>query len=347
MTKAFAAIMQNSLGFRLIPISIRELLYLEESPCSIYGISDGLYTKLLNTKEAFSKDLFRDLISKGHTQLFVSHQNRNLIISKIQENLTKVTRSLSIGDPFENCKKQINFLTIHMEYLYMDPTNDELLTLQNQSVKNLFLFLIQHLGLHEKIFYHFLKQKHHFIFAQPFISSLLLCGILSSTKLFPQKEMEFLFITSYFKDIGMSAIPTENYDKKILSDSEKKILANHAENSAQILEGRIPLSSDSLNIIRNHHAFSLLTKNTGHGVENKKQGQDLLINREIDESFMIGTKTIFICTLDIISAMITPRPWREAEKLFDTLGLVRTLISDSFPQEFKSIVTYFKNFKKK
>lgn len=354
MSQAFASLIQNSMGFKLRPISIRELIYLEECPCDIYGVKKGLFTRLISAQSNLSKEILRELIKSGHAQLFVYHNDRQLIINKIQEGLLKVTRSLSIGDPFEKSKKQMNLLTINMEYLYLDTVNDDLLSLQAQSAKNLFLFLIENLEIHEKLFYEYINQKHHYIFAQPMICSFLLCGILKSGKLFPLKEMESLFMTSYFKDIGMSAIPTEHYDKKVLSDSDKLILSKHSENSVAILEGRLNLSPTSLNIIKHHHEFSILNKEIHHLSEDQTKSEKLDLGIQYEESssefnkpFMIGTETVMVCTLDIIAAMITTRPWRKAEKIFDALDLVRILISDDFPQEFKSIVSYFKNFKKK
>ncbi|MBT7609126.1 MAG: hypothetical protein HN576_05185 [Bacteriovoracaceae bacterium] len=353
MGQAFSALMQNSMGLKLRPISIRELIYLDICPCDIYGISQGLFTRLLSQKSSLSTEVLRDLIRAGHAQLFVYHQDRQLIIKEIQTSLVQVTRSLSIGDPFEKCKKQMNLLTINMEYLYLDTINDDLLSLQAQSVKNLFLFLINNLEIHEKLFYDYINQKHHYIFAQPMISSLLLCGIMKSAKLFPVREMEALFITSFFKDIGMSAIPTENYDKKDLSDSDKILLSNHAQHSVEILDGRLSFSPSSLNVIAHHHEFSIINKEI-HFKSSKssqkiksKSGVLFDTDESFEGSYMIGTETVMVCTLDIIAAMITPRPWRAAEKLFDALDLIRIQIGDDFPQEFKSIVSYFKKFKPK
>ena len=347
MNHAFGAIMQNTLSFKLIPISIRELLYLEDCPCDIYGIREGLFTKILSEKSPLSRDILRELITGGHAKLFVLHKQRGHIIEKVQRKLTQVTRSLSIGDPFENCKSQMNLLTINLEYLYLDTTNDEFLSLQAQSIKNLFHFLVNHIDLHEKLYTDFLKQKHHYIFSQPMLASLLLCGVMKFSKLLTLKEMESLFIASYFKDIGMSAIPTESYDKPELSRSEKKILANHASNSVEILKGRLPLPNHSLNIILNHHAFSLLTKEIESDIENSKLNYQLLNKNQKDEqgALIIGSETVLVSALDIIAAMITPRPWRGAEKLFNSLDLVRKQISEEFPQEFKYIVSYFKQFK--
>jgi hypothetical protein len=155
--------------------------------------------------------------------------------------------------------------------------------------------------------------------------------------------MEMLFLTSYLKDIGMSSIPTEKYDDDNLSNEDKNKLVNHAENSVDILDGRVPLSPAHLEIIKNHHAFSLLSKELNHDIQPDPM---TISDGELDRPVLVGSETVLICAMDIIAAMVTPRPWRDAEKLFTALDLVRVLISDDFMQEFKTIVSYFKGFKK-
>ena len=78
----------------------------------------------------------------------------------------------------------------------------------------------------------------------------MLLSFLQSLNLFSHKEIENLFITSYFKDIGMSFIPREKFELAHLSDFDKELFASHAENSMLILEGRVPLSNTQLNLIK-------------------------------------------------------------------------------------------------
>ncbi|MCO4795617.1 MAG: hypothetical protein KC493_18000 [Bacteriovoracaceae bacterium] len=343
MDKAFNAIAQNSLGYQLTPISIRELLYIDSAPETIYGLENGLYRPLIAANKKINKDILKQLISAGHVRLFVDRKKRHLLIDMIQEKLTKVTRSLSIGDPVENGRSQMNLLTVHFEYVYGNITDDDILNKHFQFSKNLCSFLLANSEKLEKLYLEYRKQKHHFIFSQPLLASLLLLGVLKNTRVFSAKEMELLFLTSYFKDIGMSSIPVEKYDDENLSKEDKKRLVNHAETSVEILEGRVPLSPSHMEIIKNHHAFSLLNKELNHDIEiDTPQGDD-----NIDRPVLVGSETVLICSMDIIAAMVTPRPWREAENLFKVLDLVRVLISDDFSGEFKTIVSYFKNFKKK
>ena len=337
---AFDALKQNSLSFQLLPISIRELFFLQETPCDIFGMADGLYKLILREKSYINSQVLKDLIAREHSVVFVHQERRYELIELQQNNLRTVTRSLSIGDPIEKGRKQLGLLTLNMSYLYEDPTNDETLKLQLQSVKNLCSFLYERPECHEKLYADYLKQKHHFIFAQPLLSSLFLVGVLKLSHIYSYKEVESLFITSYFKDIGMSVIPTEKYDQQTLSEDERQLLSSHPRTSVQILQGRIQLSPAHFAIMENHHLFSLLKKDL-HIPDTSKLD-------EKSARMISGFETMIVSVTDVIAAMITPRPYREATSLFDALELTKILISDDYPGEFKLIVNYFKSmfFKK-
>lgn len=328
---AFTAIEQNKLALQLMPISVRELLYLSECPCNVYTMRESIYTLTLKKGAFLTNQVLKDLIKNHHAKIFVKHEDRLDIISQQQDNLRQVTRSLSIGDPLEKGRKQINLLTINMRYLYENPTNDETLNLQFQSVKNLASFLLKKPEVHEPLYRHYLDQKHHFIFAQPLLSSLFVLGLLKQSHLYSDREIEQYFLTSYFKDVGMSAIPTEKYDQEDLSPEDKILLTKHAKTSVLILEGRVQLSPNHMSIIKNHHMFSLLTDR-------------LTQNIEKEDSELNGFETMVISIMDVIAAMITERPYRNPTTLFESLELVKLLVTDQYPQEFRMIVSYFKTF---
>ena len=69
-----------------------------------------------------------------------------------------------------------------------------------------------------------------------------------------------------------------------------------------------------------------------------------LKQEEKQQGIIFGFETIAITVLDIIAAMITGRPYQEPTNLFDALELTKSLIVDDYPQEFKLIVNYFKQF---
>ncbi len=333
MKNPFELIEQNSLSFKLTPIAFREIFFIPESPCAIYAHQDGLLKVVIGPKTELTNNLLKDLLQKKLANLFVLEEDREKLRLAQQENLRNVIRSLSIGNPLEKAKMVSNLLAINLVYLYEEPTNDELLNLQFQSAKNFSTFLFNRPQVHEALLKEFLKQKHHFIFAQPFISTLLLLGVLKNSRLYVDKDIELFFITSYLKDIGMSAIPTEKYNQENLEEHDKILLASHPDLSVNILKGRIPLPPNHLKIIENHHIYSTLTNKLNLGPTDS-QGN------------IFGFETMMISVMDTIAAMTTDRPFRKAESLFKALDLVKLLIGEQYPQEFKLIVYYFKNFYK-
>jgi HD-GYP domain-containing protein (c-di-GMP phosphodiesterase class II) len=331
MVMAAKLLDQYALGFKLKPVSLREFLFIQETPCDVWGGTDGLYKVLLKKRSFINPAILKNLITQGHTQVFIPYEDRFALYQIQEEELRKLTRGLSIGNPLENAKKQINLLTINLRHLYENPTNDQVLSLQYQSVRSLSHFLYKNTEIHEPLFREFIKQKHHYIYAQPLLASLFLSGVLKMARLYSEKEVESLFVTSYFKDIGMSAIPTVKYDQEDLSTDDKHLLAKHAAYSVQILEGRIPLGPHHLKIIENHHSFSLLTRDLG------------LVDIS-DKTLIKGFESMIVSTMDIIAAMITERPYRSATPIFEALELIKVLVADQYPHEFRLIVSYFKNF---
>ncbi|MCK5883452.1 MAG: hypothetical protein KAG61_07170 [Bacteriovoracaceae bacterium] len=327
----FAAIFQNALNFKLTTVSIREVMLLEFAPCDIFVSDGGPYRIFFYQGNTISSDAIKELLHSGSTLLFVREESYQNIIALLQESLSKVTRALSIGNPLENAKKQMNLLTICLGHLYDSPTDDQKLNLVFQSIKNLVSFLSKNPKLHFEIYRDYQSQKHHFIFAQPMLSSIFLLGILQQSRLLSPKEIESLFLTSYFKDLGMSAIPIEKYNSPVLSKVDKKLFSKHPEISVDLLSGRVQLAPSYLKIIENHHSFSLL----GTGDFNPEETFD---------NFIGGFETMIVSTSDIIAAMISERPYRSATSLYDALELIRVLIAESYPTEFKYIVHYFRQF---
>jgi HD-GYP domain-containing protein (c-di-GMP phosphodiesterase class II) len=329
----FKAIFQNNMSYQLVPLPIRELFHLSKLPSDVYGIVDGLFQLIFEKGTKVDKEIIMSLISAGHRQVFIYERDFVTLVEIQQDNLRNVSRSLSIGNPIDKCRKFFSLLSINLRYLYDDPTNDEILNLQLSSLVNFSKLLYKNSNLQIALFEEILKQKHHFTQSQPLLSSIFLLGILRQSKQFSERECEQLFIASYFKDIGMAAIPRELYDREKLTLKEEALFKKHPEESVKLLEGRIGLSRDKLGIIKNHHMFSQLDKRNS-----RHKG-----NKDVDV-MMYGFETMLVNMTDIIAAMITGRPYQPATSLFDALQLVRSAIGDQYPQEFKLFVTYFKNF---
>jgi len=328
---AFDAIERNNLSFHLTPITIRDLFYLDKCPCDIYGHYNGRFKIMLEDGMKLLPVSLKKLIDDDQVHLFIYENALKSLIKKQQDNLVHSSRSMSIGNLKENAIKLLNLLTLNMNYLYQFPYNDEYLKLQYQSIKVLGNFLINNLEMHKTLYQDYIKQKHYYIFSQPMLSSLFLVGVLKASKIYSEREIENLFVTSYFKDIGMSSIPSEKFQIDLLDDDDKFLLSSHAEQSVKILQGRLSLTSNYFKIIEHHHAYSAM-------------GRGLIDNSIEDSEFIIGFETMIVSIMDIIAAMISERPYRTETKLFDALELIKFIIADQHPREFKIIVYYFKKF---
>jgi hypothetical protein len=331
MKNPFKILEQNALCFKLMSIAFREVFFIAEAPCDIYAQIDGLFKIVIHRKSEINTHLLKNILQQKISNLFVMDSDRLLLREAQQDNLRNVTRSLSIGDPLIKAKLQANLLTLNLGYLYEDPTNDALLSLQVQSAKNLAIFLYNKPHIHEELYSGFINQGHHYIYAQPFLSTLFTMGVMKHSQMYTDKDIELFFLTSYLKDIGMSAIPVEKYNEENLREEDKILLATHPQLSVKILKGRVPLPPNHIKIIENHHIYSTLTK------------RYQLVAKD-DPNSIFGFETMIISVMDTVAAMITDRPFRKRETLFKSLDIIRLLISEQYPQEFKLIVVYFKNF---
>lgn len=326
---AFDAIKQNHLTMKMVPISYRELLYLKTTPCNTYTLEETLFKIIISKGRPITKELIRNLIDEGHNRLFIHEDDLKNYLERQQEALTHVTRSISIGDPLEKATKQVNLLTVNLHNLYNNPHNDTLLSLQFQSMKNLAYLLMSTPQLTQQLIGEYQKHPHYFLYSQPMQASLHLIHFLVSLKSFNDKEIESLFLTSYFKDIGMSSIPLDFHDKKDLGPDDIKILSKHSKISHQILSGRINLPANHFHIIETHHQ--------GHGLADL-DNELIKINS--------GIESTLITVMDIICAMTTERPYRKSQSVFESLEMIKNIMIKKYPQEFKLLVLYFKNLLK-
>ncbi len=324
---AFSVIQQNALALKLIPIHLRELLYITNVTFDVYAVKDDIYEIVLTAGQTLEKKILKDFITRGIMTLYIEEENRSKLVDIQKENLRAATRSLSIGDSVEKGKRQFALLSINLGHFYEDTASDDSLALLIQSTKNLFQFLYDNPEIHRPLFDEYIKQHHHYIFAQPLISSLFLLGTLKQSHSLGEKEIENLFLTSYFKDVGMSAIPTPKYDSAQLSDQDKILLLKHPTHSVNILAGRLSLRPTYLKIIENHHLFTLL--------QNKIAPT---------EDILTGFETMMVSITDVIAAMVSERPYRPSLPVYRSLEYVKLLIADQYPSEFRLLVSYFKQF---
>lgn len=326
-------IQRNRLSLKLKPIFVGQLIIVESLQYPAFFYEDGEFKLILDAEEGITTSFVSEYAQKFSSEIFIFNEDFEFINSTLKKELTKLTRSLSIGDIKKNAIKHTNLLSMQMNNLYKDPFNDELLTNQFQNTKNLSNLLINNKEIHKSVFQSISNSRYHFTLTQPLLSSVMLLSFIQSLKIFNEKEIEALFLTSYFKDIGMSFIPREKFELAHLNEFDRNLFANHSNNSMAILEGRVPLNTTQLNLIKNHHYLNYKI-------------QALVSNSEvpINDEFLTGVESAMLSSIDILIAMTNPRPYRDPISSFKALELLKKVISDEYPQEFKALVFFLKNF---
>lgn len=326
-------LVRHRLNLHLKPVFIGKLIIIDSLEHPAYSFQEGQFIQILESREGITKEFIGNYaLNLGH-DIFVEESDVDLIDSSLRDQLTKHTRSLSIGDVGKNAKKQVNLLTMQMGSLYDNPFNDELLLNQFQNSKNLGTLLYNNKEIHKDVYHNLRKQKYHYTHKQPLLASIMLLSYFQHLGLFTESEIQSLFLTSYFKDIGMSFIPREKFELAHLSDFDKNLFSEHAENSMKLLEGRVPLSQSQLNIIRNHHFLN--TK-----IQTMASGKVYIP----DQDFISGVESVMMSSIDILVAMTSERPYREATTPLRALELLKKVLADEYSQEFKTLVFFLKNF---
>lgn len=64
MKNPFDVLEQNSLNYKLTPISFREIFFIAEAPCDIYAQVDGLLKVILHKKAEISTPVLKELLQK-------------------------------------------------------------------------------------------------------------------------------------------------------------------------------------------------------------------------------------------------------------------------------------------
>ncbi len=324
-------IKRQKLPLKLVPIFVTKLALIDSLEENAYAFHEGLFRVVLEEDEIILSDFIKEYISEVGEEIFISYKDYEILKEETTKELTRLTRSLSIGDIGRNSLKQTNLLTFQMDSLYADPFNNTLLNNQFQGAQNLTNVLLNTDSLDKTLYQKFDKLDHHYILKQPMVSSIMLLAFLKEIKTFSDRENESLFLTSYFKDIGMSFLSREVWNSSNLDEFNQSALSNHAENSLKILEGRIPLNKKYLNIIRNHNHLNAKVNN----------------NISDEEEIIYGAETVIVNAIDVLVAMINSRPYRSSYSPFKALEFLKILMADDYPQEYKAIVKFVLKFLQK
>lgn len=324
----------HKLALKLKPILVGELFLARKLQHPVFIFKDGVFHPVIAGGAIPSKDQINSLIKGQYKEVYVFSEDLMEIKNNLESALVKITRSLSVGDPLENGTKDLKLLSLNLSGLYQNPHSDDLLMLQFQSSQNLSKFLMENRRHQPHFFQNLTKENFHFTLTQPMLSSVLLLAFLQAIHLFHDKEIENLFLTSYLKDIGISLIPDMKYDLKELTPRDKELFANHADFSFDLLEGRVPLSKNYLNIIKHHHFLNDRIK----GLLGKERKVD------VDSEMIMGIESTLVAVFDILVAMTSDRPYRKEQSLYQSLEVIKKMMADEYPQEFKALVVFLKQF---
>ena len=128
-------IQMNRLVLKLRPIFVGQLFIVESLQQAAFHYQQGVFTVVLQPDEGITASFISNFCKRKQLGIFVYEDDYKFINEKVKEELTKLTRSLSIGDVKKNAIKHTNYLSMQMNNLYNDPFNDELLTNQFQNTK--------------------------------------------------------------------------------------------------------------------------------------------------------------------------------------------------------------------
>ena len=116
---------------------------------------------------------------------------------------------------------------------------------------------------------------------------------------------------------------------EVLLYTEKKLVSDHSIHSINLLQGRVPLTPNYLNIIANHHSFSEIKDDTEHMEK---------------EELVEGLETLFVVMMDMFVAMISKRPYREGLSVYAALQKLGLIYGKDYPKEFKYFVQFIQRF---
>lgn len=324
---------QNRLGLELAPVFVAQLGLLESLNSPAYAYQNGVFKTVLSPGEGITDDFIREYAQDISREIFISHEDLFDLQEKLGDHITRLARSMSSGDAMKNSIRQSNLLSLQMNNLYQDPFDDGLLNAQVQNSKNFGSMLMNNKNIHRSLYQNIKKQGHHYTIKQPLLSSVLLLSFAQHGQFFTEKEIQGLFLASYFKDIGMSYIPREKFESAKLSEEDKMLFADHAENSMKILKGRAGLSNNQLNMIEHHHFLNYLVQAKVQNIEIKPSDLPLY-----------GIESVLMSSMDILVAMTSDRPYRPSVSIFVALEFLKKTMGDQFPQEFRQLVYFLRQF---
>lgn len=323
----------HQVSLDLIPVSIEQLLTMDRTQGQIFINNNGVFRPIINALTVIKPIEVEQYYKRGNTVFYVSEadfkQIKNLLFLKLQE----TTRRLSVGDAVESGKNYLSCLLQNLSALYEDYHNQQLLSLIYQTSPSFTSYLQANKKVITDLYLFVCKERVHYLFKQPILSSLFLTSFIVKYNIFSNREIQDLFVISLLKDLGMCFLPREAWDKRNLDNYQQEALNKHSQNSVQLLKDRIPIHSSGLHIIEHHHF---------HNDTVRKFLKEQKI--EQDQTLVHGIETTITAMADLICAMYSPRPYRKAYPLDTIKKITHLVLRDLYPEEDKLLISFVDHF---
>lgn len=320
---------ENRQTFYMRGVKIQEILYKDPVPIDVFFFHQGHYNILLHQSDSLTSkqwDLLNQNVMEKNVSLFCRQEDREKLDQYFQQKLRYLTRGFSL-EILRNKNSPSLFLADflgtffhNLHQLYQEPFDSELMEIFYQASFGPIQTLMTNMDYLAYLYFYGERLNYPYHLKQPILSSILLLAFLAHTRQFSQKEMENLYVVSMLKDVGVCFWPTVLFSKNKLLPHEQELIHNHPLDSLRIVSNRVPLSSNYLKILSNHH----LQEEQIHGIE---------------------TQLISLC--DKVVAIIQGRPYQKGGDLFHALGIVKSALPAQYNQEYKLFVLFMQIFFRK
>lgn len=325
--------MQHQVGLNLVPISVQQLLIMERSIGQVFINTKGVYRAIFDPLTIIKPVEIEQFHKKGITQFYVTEEDFSQIKNLMYQRLQDATRKLSVGDALESGTHYLFTLIQNLSLLYEDYHNQKLLSLIFHTSPSFTIYLQSNKKIISHLYRVVSEDRSHYLFKQPVLSSLFLTAFITQYNIFSPREVQDLFLISLLKDLGMCFLPREAWDTKGLDSFQQEALNKHTQNSVQLLKDRIPIHQSGLHIIEHHHFHNDTVRTF---LKDQKVEQD--------PTLVHGIETTVTALSDLVCAMYSPRPYRNAYPVDVIKKITHLILKDNYTEEDKLLSKFIDHF---
>ena len=198
-----------------IKIDIKDLFFLEKSPCNLYFNNNGEREILKKRNQELPKDFFFSCLKREITFVYTDKESEDEFIDSILSNAIKLGRSISQHEPLNFAKKLLHFMVIFQKYLIRKPISENLINYQMLTFKIWLTFINKHKGSQLK---EFIKLSYE----GPYDNTLIK-NVISATFIYKLSKKEQLFSEQYCQNLALACLFSE-IGISLFDRSEKQTL---------------------------------------------------------------------------------------------------------------------------